>query len=47
MDEKVIFLNKSDFTEEQWDILCDAFAANSEKTSISCLIDVSSVSQRD
>lgn len=43
--EKAIFLYRCDFTDEQWENICDEFEADYNAISISCIIDLSSVSQ--
>lgn len=45
MVEKVISLYKSDFTDEQWEIICDEFNADTNGEFIVCVIDMNSVSQ--
>ena len=45
MVEKAISLYKSDFTEEQWEIICDEFDADTNGEFIACVIDLNSVSQ--
>lgn len=45
MVEKAISLYKSDFTDEQWEIICDKFNADTNGEFIVCVIDMNSVSQ--
>ena len=45
MVEKAISLYKSDFTEEQQEIICDEFDADTNGEFIACVIDLNSVSQ--
>ena len=45
MVEKAISLYKSDFTKEQWEIICDEFDADTNGEFIACVIDLNSVSQ--
>ena len=45
MVEKAISLYKSDFTEEQWEIICNEFDADTDGEFIACVIDLNSVSQ--
>ena len=45
MEEKVVSFYKEDFTEEQWEIICDEFEADSNGTFIYCLVDLATMSQ--
>ena len=45
MVEKAISLYKSDFTKEQWEIICDECDADTNGEFIACVIDLNSVSQ--
>lgn len=45
MIQKAISLYKSDFTEEQWEIICNEFDADANGEFITCMIDFNSVSQ--
>ena len=45
MVEKAISLYKSDFAEEQWEIICDEFDADTDGEFIACVIDLHSTSQ--
>ena len=45
MVQKTISLYKSDFTEEEWEIICDEFDADKNGEFIACVIDLNSISQ--
>lgn len=45
MQKKAIFLHRYDFTDEQWEKICDEFDADYDAKSISCVVDISSLSQ--
>lgn len=44
-NEKLITLYKRDFTEEQWEIICDEFETDADSEFIMCVVDLDSVSR--
>lgn len=45
MQEKVISLYKENFTDEQWEIICNEFEADCDGVFICCVMDLNSLSQ--
>lgn len=43
--EKAITLYRSDFTDEQWNTICDEFEADTNGTFIMCVVDLNTISQ--
>lgn len=41
--EKVITLYRCDFTDEQWDAICDEFEVDTNRTFIMCVVDLNTI----
>lgn len=44
-NEKGIFLYKENFTDEQWEDICDEFEADTNGEYIMCMVNLNTVSQ--